>query len=290
MGGEPAGRIRNRDRFGTVSQVVGRRELGARVTDYEYMGGICTTRPEAVAWGPNRLDVFLLGTDHALWHKWWDGASWGPADRLGIYGRHLPAAPKAVAWGPNRLDVFVLGTDLAVYHKWWDGANWGPSVTDYEYQGGICTTPPEVVAWGPNRLDVFVLGTDHALYHKWWDGANWGPSLTGWEYLGGTCASAPKAVAWGPNRLDIFVLGMDLALYHKWWDGANWGPRRPIGNTWAASVRASRRWWRGAPIASTCSCWALTWQFITNGGTARTGARPSPVTSTWAASAPVHPA
>jgi hypothetical protein len=198
---------------------------GPSITDYEYMGGICTTRPEAVAWGPNRLDVFLLGTDHALYHKWWDGASWGPSITDYEYmGGICLAAPKAVAWGPNRLDVFVLGTDSAVYHKWWDGANWGPSVTDYEYQGGICTTPPEVVAWGPNRLDVFVLGTDHALYHKWWDGANWGPSLTGWEYLGGICASAPKAVAWGPNRLDIFVLGMDLALYHKWWDGANWGP------------------------------------------------------------------
>jgi Peptidase family M28/Repeat of unknown function (DUF346) len=198
---------------------------GPSITDYEYMGGICTTRPEAVAWGPNRLDVFLLGTDHALYHKWWDGASWGPSITDYEYmGGICLAAPKAVAWGQNRLDVFVLGTDSAVYHKWWDGANWGPSVTDYEYQGGICTTPPDVVAWGPNRLDVFVLGTDHALYHKWWDGASWGPSLTDWEYLGGTCASAPKAVAWGPNRLDIFVLGMDLALYHKWWDGANWGP------------------------------------------------------------------
>jgi serine protease AprX len=198
---------------------------GPGIIDYEYMGGICTTRPEAVAWGPNRLDVFLLGTDHALYHKWWDGASWGPSITDYQYmGGICLAAPKAVAWGPNRLDVFVLGTDSAVYHKWWDGANWGPSVTDYEYQGGLCATPPEVVAWGPNRLDVFVLGTDHALYHKWWDGANWGPSLTGWEYLGGICASAPRAVAWGPNRLDIFVLGMDLALYHKWWDGANWGP------------------------------------------------------------------
>ena len=32
-----------------------------------------------VSWGPNRLDVFVVGTDSALYHKWWNGASWGPS-------------------------------------------------------------------------------------------------------------------------------------------------------------------------------------------------------------------
>ena len=61
VGGEPAGRVRDRDRLGTVSQVVGRRELGAGAHRVRIHGGICTTRPEAVAWGPNRLDVFRAG-------------------------------------------------------------------------------------------------------------------------------------------------------------------------------------------------------------------------------------
>jgi hypothetical protein len=43
------------------------------------MGGIATSAPRPVAWGPNRLDVFLTGTDSALYHKWWDGAGWGPS-------------------------------------------------------------------------------------------------------------------------------------------------------------------------------------------------------------------
>ena len=29
--------------------------------------------------GPNRLDVFAIGTDSALYHKWWDGNAWGPS-------------------------------------------------------------------------------------------------------------------------------------------------------------------------------------------------------------------
>ena len=198
---------------------------GPSLTGYEYMGGICTSVPQAVAWGPNRLDVFVTGTDSALYHKWWDGNAWGPAlDGYEYMGGVCVGDPRIVSWGSNRLDVFVLGADRALYHKWWDGNAWGPALDGNEYLGGVCVGQPEIVSWGPNRLDVFVLGTDRALYHKWWDGNAWGPSLTGYERLGGVCMSAPKAVAWGPNRLDVFVTGTDGALYHKWWDGNAWGP------------------------------------------------------------------
>ena len=44
---------------------------------WESLGGTVVSSPEAVAWGPDRLDVFALGTDHALWHRWWDGTAWG---------------------------------------------------------------------------------------------------------------------------------------------------------------------------------------------------------------------
>ncbi|MDC8756736.1 M43 family zinc metalloprotease [Janthinobacterium fluminis] len=198
---------------------------GPSVTDYEYMGGVCTSAPQAVAWQQNRLDVFVTGTDSALYHKWWDGNAWGPSVTDYEYmGGICVGDPRIVSWGANRLDVFVIGSNRALYHKWWDGNAWGPSVTDYEYMGGICLGQPEVVSWGPNRLDVFVIGTDRALYHKWWDGNAWGPSVTGYERLGGICTSAPRVTAWGPNRLDVFVTGTDGALYHKWWDGNAWGP------------------------------------------------------------------
>ena len=178
-----------------------------------------------VAWGSNRLDVFVLGSDRALYHKWWNGTSWGPSvTGYEAMGGVCTSAPQAVAWGPNRLDVFVTGTDSALYHKWWNGSAWGPSLTGYERMGGVCVGDPRIVSWGANRLDVFVLGTDRALYHKWWNGSAWGPSLTGYENMGGVCVGQPEVVAWGPNRLDVFVIGTDRALYHKWWNGSSWGP------------------------------------------------------------------
>ncbi|NOL39447.1 zinc metalloprotease [Kribbella sandramycini] len=204
-------------------------------------GGSGTPEPagSTVSWGSGRLDTFVLGTDLATYHKWWDGTAWGPSVTGYEYmGGICMSAPEVASWGPNRLDAFVLGSDHAVYHKWWDGAAWGPSVTGWEYLGGTCMSPPRLATWGPNRLDAFVLGTDRALYHKWWDGAAWGPSATGYEYLGGICMSPPEVVAWGPDRLDVFVLGTDNAVYHQWWDGSVWSGWESLGGVCASPPRA----------------------------------------------------
>jgi hypothetical protein len=177
-----------------------------------------------VSWGAGRLDAFVVGTDKAMYHKWYDGG-WGPS--VGGYeymGGVCMSAPEVASWGPGRLDAFVVGTDHGLYHKWYDGG-WGPSVTDYEALGGVCMSPPRVATWGPDRLDVFVTGTDRALYHQWWDGTAW----SGFESLGGVCQGEAEVVAWGPDRLDVFVLGMDSAVYHKWWDGTAWSGFESLG-------------------------------------------------------------
>jgi hypothetical protein len=180
--------------------------------DWESLGGIIESPPTVVSWGPDRLDIFALGTDQAVWHRWWDGSNWGGWESL---GGTLTSPPSAVCWGPNRIDIFANGTDNALWHKWWDGSNWG----GWESLGGVLTSASCAVSWAPNRLDVFAVGTDSALWHRWWDGSNWG----GWESLGGLLTSPPSAVCWGPNRIDIFANGTDSAVWHKWWDGFNWG-------------------------------------------------------------------
>jgi hypothetical protein len=196
-------------------------------TNLNQGSGAAARTPEpagpVVSWGENRLDAFVLSTDHAMYHKWYDGTGWAPSVSGYEYmGGVCMSAPEVASWGPNRLDAFVLGTDHALYHKWYDGTGWGPSTTGYESLGGVCMSPPRVASWGPDRLDAFVIGTDRALYHKWYDGTGWGPSPTDFESLGGVCMSQPEVVAWGPDRLDVFVLGTDNAVYHKWWDGSAW--------------------------------------------------------------------
>ena len=87
---------------------------GCRVVGSPWAGGL-RSRPNVVAWDPNRLDIFALGPDRHLIHKWWDGSAWGPTPQdWEDLGGTLATPPCAVSWGPNRLDIFALGLDAAL--------------------------------------------------------------------------------------------------------------------------------------------------------------------------------
>ena len=73
------------------------------------------------AWGPNRLDVFSIGMDRAMYHGSWDGSSWNLWEAL---GGGFTSPPAVTSWGPNRLDIVGLGMDSAMYHGSWDGNSW----------------------------------------------------------------------------------------------------------------------------------------------------------------------
>ena len=81
---------------------------------WESLGGVLTSGPGVCSWSSGRLDVFVRGTDNALWHKWFSNG-WSGWESLGGV---LTSDPAAVSWGPNRIDVFVRGTDNALWHKW----------------------------------------------------------------------------------------------------------------------------------------------------------------------------
>ncbi|POH72342.1 hypothetical protein CVS27_15715 [Arthrobacter glacialis] len=184
---------------------------------WESLGGIITSKPSAVSWGPNRIDAVARGTDSAIWHRWWDGSSWNGWESL---GGGCQSGPAICSWESGRLDMFVVGTDHQLYHKWFDGG-W----SGWEALGGLLSSDPAAVSWGPNRIDVFARGMDSAMWHLWWDGSNWG----GWESLGGVCDSAPAVASWGDNRLDTFVKGTDSQLYHQYWAGAGWSGWEALG-------------------------------------------------------------
>jgi hypothetical protein len=74
-----------------------------------------TSGPAAASWAEDRLDVFVKGTDNAVWHLWWDGA-WNGWESLGGTINHTPAA---VSWGRDRIDVFGCGTDNHTWHRWY---------------------------------------------------------------------------------------------------------------------------------------------------------------------------
>ena len=192
------------------------------------LGGNLIYGPDAASRGSNRLDVFAVGSDAQMYHRWFDGGQWnGWEAQKGVF----QSSPASVSWGADRLDVFGRGADGALWHEWWDGARWN----GWEPLGGALGSGPDVASWGLNRLDVFVRGTDGQLWHKWWDGAAWSP----WESLGGVLTSDPTAVSWGANLLDVFVRGADNQLWHRWFDGGAWGAWEPLGGQLTSGPDAS---------------------------------------------------
>lgn len=201
--------------FWTASQIV--LPLTHGWQGWESLGGILTSKPSAVSWGPNRIDVVVRGTDSAVWHRWWNSTAWCGWESL---GGTIQGAPAICSWASGRLDMFAVGVNHHLYHKWYQGG-W----SNWEDLGGVLSSEPAAVSWGPNRIDVFAKGMDQHMWHLWWNGSSW----SGWEDLGGTLTSAPAVAAWSANRLDCFVRGLDSHMWHKWWNGNQWSGWEDLG-------------------------------------------------------------
>lgn len=238
---------------------------------FENLGGLLTSKPNAVSWGANRIDVVVRGTDSAVYHKWWNGSSWNGYENLGGL---IQGAPTICSWANGRLDIFATGLNHHLWHRWYQGGwsnwedlggvlssepaavSWGNGRIDvfargmdstlyhmwydghwhsWESLGGVCGSGPAVASWAGNRLDCFVQGMDHHLWHKWWNGSAW----SGWEDLGGTVQGSPGAVSWGPNRIDVFYPGKNFAMMHKWWNGSVWSGEENLGGGLSSGVGVS---------------------------------------------------
>ncbi len=200
---------------------------GTSYSAWVNLGGYSKGPIEAVSWQSGRLDVFTVGLDGALYHKWFRDGSWfGEADgtweRLGGY---IVGKPAVVSWGPNRIDIFAKGLDNGLYHKYWNGGpNWLPANQDgsWESMGGSVIGHPVVESWGSSRIDLFWQASNGELRTKVYDNG-WfnSTALSESSHLVG----APEVVSWGPNRIDVFVRGTDDNLRHKAWGGGpQWSP------------------------------------------------------------------
>lgn len=174
-------------------------------------GGLLTSNIAVARNGDGRLEVFVRGTDSALWHKWQvapnDGWS-GWASEGGV----LTSDPVLAQNSDGRLEIFVRGTDGALWHKWQVAPNDGWSA--WASEGGVLTSQIAVGRNSDGRLEVFVRGTDGALWHKWQVAPNSGWS--GWASLGGVITSDPTVAQNADGRLEVFARGTDLAVWHIW--------------------------------------------------------------------------
>lgn len=76
-----------------------------------------TGNPAVATNADGRLEVFALGTDHALWHIFQTYAN-GTWSDWSFLGGAIMSNPAVAVKQDGRLEVFVYGTDMALWHIW----------------------------------------------------------------------------------------------------------------------------------------------------------------------------
>ena len=168
------------------------------------LGGVCTSSPAAISWGSTtRTDIFVRGSNGALYWKTYNNSAWSPWTSLGgqIASGTGPAVSSPAA---GRLDLFVVGTDGALWHRTYAGQSW----TAWENLGGKVTASPAAVA-GWHTADVFVRGTDGAVWYKYYSNG-W----SAWQSLGGQLLAGTGPAVSGNYANSITYLGVHRLVVH----------------------------------------------------------------------------
>lgn len=187
-----------------------------RSSNWTALGGGVTHSPGIASMTPGRLDIFVRGSDQAIWQMAWEGKwlSW-----ISHQGGLLEG-PSVTSRAANRLDVFARGNNNMVFQRSWDGAKWSGWVS----LGGGLTAAPVTLTPRPGRWDIFGLAPDKAIWHRYFENG-W----SGWVSLGGGLLDAPAAV-WRDGRYDLFARGVDACPYQKTWQNGQWGPWVMLGD------------------------------------------------------------
>lgn len=161
-----------------------------------------------------RLEIFMVGPDRGLWHRWQlaPNGGWSQWEAIGD-NLTLVSEPVAILNADGRLEVFALAAHRALVHKWQVTPGGGYSAW-HSLDGPLYSTP----AIGMNadgRLEAFAIGADGAsLWHKYQFAPNSGWS--GWASLGGRLASEPVVGVNADGRLEVFARLTDNTLAHLW--------------------------------------------------------------------------
>ena len=74
--------------------------------------------PAVSSWVSNREDVFVRGADNAIWHDFWNGATWSGWQSL---GGTIVSNPAAVSRTTNWIDLYGIGSNGQVEENSWNG-------------------------------------------------------------------------------------------------------------------------------------------------------------------------
>jgi hypothetical protein len=126
---------------------------------YTNLGGTIKYGPAAVSWAADRLDLFAVGSDGALYHR--AGSASGQWNGWESLGGLLTSSPAALSFSPGTLNVYGRGGDGQLWTIAWTGSAWTPWSP---LGGGLSSAPGGSVDRDSGQATVGVRGLDGKLY------------------------------------------------------------------------------------------------------------------------------
>lgn len=232
----------------TISQILGgalwhiwQLAPGGRWSNWESLGTpLSNGNILYVAVGENadgRVEVFIVGSDTALWHIWQlgGGSGWGNWTALGTPPNVNNLATNCFVRknDDGRIEIFATSYSSAnaLWHIWQltPGGSWSAWTSLGAPPSLQIQSAPAVRKNKDGHLEAFVTDTNGALWHIWQvvPEGKWGTWFTLGNPPNVTLLSyAPPSVAENDDgRLEAFLTGSDGALWHAWQvaAGGNWG-------------------------------------------------------------------
>ncbi len=181
---------------------------------------------------PDHLDVFMTGTDGAVWTTFWNAdGGWHAWSLIHPEIKLQPATTVTAVGSRNgtHLDLFATGTDGAVWTTFWNAnAGWHAWFLIHpEIRMRPGATVTAVWKQDGEHLDLFVTGTDGAVWTTFWNASS---GWQGWFLIhpeikmqpGTTVTAVWKEPA---VHLDLFAIGTDGAVWTTFWNTlTGWQP------------------------------------------------------------------
>jgi len=212
-------------------------------------GGGLAGQVAAASWGPNRIDLFGVGYDGNLWHKWYDSGTWYGWENLSsIVPLGIPSligSPSAVSYASSALSVFVRASNGSIVHVFYANAPW-----NWESHAGYSTTDPVAIA-GPNRIDLVVYGrsldstvaSGYSWHQSWTPAGGWSPGTTGYDNWGtadSRFVSQPGEAFFSATNIDTLAVSAQGHLWDNHFDGTSWtGWQQMVGSSGPSGVIGS---------------------------------------------------
>jgi hypothetical protein len=180
------------------------------------------------------LDVYVIDSNGALWHKrWTSSGGWGIFENLSAGTcSTFAGAPAATASTFNGiLDVYTITSRGVLCHNWaynagsfvgWDMPPNGP--TNFTGSPAATNDPANGNANAYGERDVYAITASGSLWHNWaHPGPPPGGPWVGWDQvMGAVLTGSPTATAsaWNGNR-DVYAMtsggtSPSGRLYHNW--------------------------------------------------------------------------